>query len=643
MEQGTFIRPTARRRSCWVPPWATGPCASPAVRSAQVAGCDALTGDQIDRQRSSHDRADLVGAQCLPRSRPQDDEVIPRQHCAGGEIPHSPDAAPLQHDGLLLVVFDLLLAVAQGCLEQSSVVDHGAPRRRIHGEAVIRADAGCVVGEVLLDHSCAEGNSTEDGHVARCVVGESEGHVREELRVLRDDSQVRMVGVLDRAGVVGVALHQDDVHACGLEQIHGSRDVLEISGARRDQHGLAEVSDDLKLLQPVDITGADLEGVDVRIQVGDGFKVVGSGHELDADLLRVLGQRLRPLPRQAGVLIDLEHTLLPGCLVRLLATKGPEAVVGHDVLGPEVLELRAVGASILGEGHEVLGSLEITVMVRGDVGDEVGRLIRADKALADAEGRHRFIVGAAWTGGRRPFALTYRRSRREPQTTLVGWILAGGLCFGTLVLAGCSSDQATEAPSSPASSSAAPSVEEPEGASASAAASPTDLPAEELEALGDIEVDTGLLTVTVTIPSDLALGTTQAEIDAAIAEGEVLEGSINDDGAVTYVMSSAQHTTALDELRAGIDEMVAEDEKTNPGLYDEVTFNDDMSEFDIVVSSEQAYRDSMSMMTMSLLFSAAIFQVFAGVQEEDRGVILTFIDGETGETFDTYDSRDSDY
>jgi hypothetical protein len=186
-------------------------------------------------------------------------------------------------------------------------------------------------------------------------------------------------------------------------------------------------------------------------------------------------------------------------------------------------------------------------------------------------------------------------------------------------------------------------VEEPEGASASAAASPTDLPAEELEALGDIEVDTGLLTVTVTIPSDLALGTTQAEIDAAIAEGEVLEGSINDDGAVTYVMSSAQHTTALDELRAGIDEMVAEDEKTNPGLYDEVTFNDDMSEFDIVVSSEQAYRDSMSMMTMSLLFSAAIFQVFAGVQEEDRGVILTFIDGETGETFDTYDSRDSDY
>ena len=222
-------------------------------------------------------------------------------------------------------------------------------------------------------------------------------------------------------------------------------------------------------------------------------------------------------------------------------------------------------------------------------------------------------------------------------------ILLAGMCCGAVLIAGCSGS-ATTNEAAPASSpaSAAP-AQEAEGTPAPAAVSPTELPTEELEALGDIEVDTGLLNVTVTIPSDLALGTTQADIDAAVAAGEVLEGSINDDGSVTYVMSSAQHATALDELRAGIDEIVAEDEKTNPGLYDEVTFNDDMSEFDIVVSSEQAYRDSMSMMTMSLLFSAAIFQVFAGVQEEDRGVVLTFIDGETGDTFDTYDSRDSDY
>ena len=217
------------------------------------------------------------------------------------------------------------------------------------------------------------------------------------------------------------------------------------------------------------------------------------------------------------------------------------------------------------------------------------------------------------------------------------------MCCGAALIAGCSGSATTDEAADAASPTSAAPAQESEGASVSAAASPTELPAEQLEALGDIEVDTGLLTVTVTIPSDLALGTTQAEIDTAIAEGEVLEGSINEDGSVTYVMSSAQHTKALDELRGGIDELVAEDEKTNPGLYDEVTFNDDMSEFDIVVSSQQAYRDSMSMMTMGLLFNAAIFQVFAGVEEEDRGVILTFIDGETGETFDTYDSRDTNY
>jgi len=42
----------------------------------------------------------------------------------------------------------------------------------------------------------------------------------------------------------------------------------------------------------------------------------------------------------------------------------------------------------------VLGSLEVTVMVRRDVRDEVSGLIRADEALADAEGRHVAIVGA---------------------------------------------------------------------------------------------------------------------------------------------------------------------------------------------------------------------------------------------------------
>ena len=65
------------------------------------------------------------------------------------------------------------------------------------------------------------------------------------------------------------------------------------------------------------------------------------------------------------------------------------------MLCPKVLELGAVGACFLGQGHEVLGPLKVTVMVRGDIGDEVGGLVWADEAVTEAECRHLVIVGAS--------------------------------------------------------------------------------------------------------------------------------------------------------------------------------------------------------------------------------------------------------
>jgi len=77
----------------------------------------------------------------------------------------------------------------------------------------------------------------------------------------------------------------------------------------------------------------------------------------------------------------------------LLAAEGLEPIVRDDVLCPKVLELGAIGSCFLGQGHEVLGPLEVTVMVRGDIGDEVGGLVWADEAVTEAECRHLVIVG----------------------------------------------------------------------------------------------------------------------------------------------------------------------------------------------------------------------------------------------------------
>jgi hypothetical protein len=41
----------------------------------------------------------------------------------------------------------------------------------------------------------------------------------------------------------------------------------------------------------------------------------------------------------------------------------------------KVLELCAISAGFLRQRHEMLGALEITIVVRGDIGNEVGGLV----------------------------------------------------------------------------------------------------------------------------------------------------------------------------------------------------------------------------------------------------------------------------
>ena len=67
----------------------------------------------------------------------------------------------------------------------------------------------------------------------------------------------------------------------------------------------------------------------------------------------------------------------------LLGTKSLEPVVRNDVLGAEVLEFRTVSPCVLCESHQVLGPVEITIMVSSDIRDEVSGLTGADQSVAD--------------------------------------------------------------------------------------------------------------------------------------------------------------------------------------------------------------------------------------------------------------------
>ena len=223
------------------------------------------------------------------------------------------------------------------------------------------------------------------------------------------------------------------------------------------------------------------------------------------------------------------------------------------------------------------------------------------------------------------------------------------LCCGALLLTGCGSDPSesssaassatADANSSPAAEVVTPDQEE------DAPAAESDAPADEMTdaemaALGDVEVNQGLLSVTITLPKEFAEDVTQADIDKAIADGDIQDGRLNDDGTVSYRLSKSQHEESLAELRGSVDEVIAEENSTNPGLYEEVTYNDDMTQFRVVVADRKKYEQSMSMMGLGLLFGAAFYQIFYGVPEDERNVVIEYVDGKTGEVFDTYDSRD---
>ena len=53
-----------------------------------------------------------------------------------------------------------------------------------------------------------------------------------------------------------------------------------------------------------------------------------------------------------------------------------------------MLELRAVGAGFLAQSHEFKSAIKTSVMIRGDVGNEVRGLVCTDESVTDAESRH---------------------------------------------------------------------------------------------------------------------------------------------------------------------------------------------------------------------------------------------------------------
>ncbi len=163
----------------------------------------------------------------------------------------------------------------------------------------------------------------------------------------------------------------------------------------------------------------------------------------------------------------------------------------------------------------------------------------------------------------------------------------------------------------------------------------------ELEAIGDIEVDRGLLSVEITIPASLA---GEADIDGLVsnfsAEGiDVSDARRNPDGSITYKMSRGDHRRLLASLRESFVEGFEEVPDDFPSVRS-ITFNDDLTRFRMTVD-RPAFENSFDGFVVFLpLFAAGIYAAFDGRDPEGMRIEIDYVDAATGQVYDTFVAPD---
>ncbi|WP_225743670.1 hypothetical protein [Marinilactibacillus sp. Marseille-P9653] len=148
---------------------------------------------------------------------------------------------------------------------------------------------------------------------------------------------------------------------------------------------------------------------------------------------------------------------------------------------------------------------------------------------------------------------------------------------------------------------------------------------------GSIEVDKGLFSTELTLPAELS--ETFEPDELALEEANITE---NEDGSVTIKMSRSQHQDLLDELKQTITDSVEElmaDE--NFQSFKDIEFNNDFSEFSIIVDREAYEAGFDGFGIFGLAISALYYQVFEGKEPESLTSTFEIQDEATGEVFST--------
>lgn len=151
----------------------------------------------------------------------------------------------------------------------------------------------------------------------------------------------------------------------------------------------------------------------------------------------------------------------------------------------------------------------------------------------------------------------------------------------------------------------------------------------DLEALTEVEVDTGLFLVDITLPSDFTEGLSQEDLENELSENGFRSATLNDDGSVTYTMTKSRHNEVLAELRESIRDSVNGFIADEPETYSSISFDRDLRNFTVTVNAEN-FNGEAPWLEFSLAFQAGFYYIFAGTSEENPTLKINYVDAATG-------------
>lgn len=156
-----------------------------------------------------------------------------------------------------------------------------------------------------------------------------------------------------------------------------------------------------------------------------------------------------------------------------------------------------------------------------------------------------------------------------------------------------------------------------------------------------IEVDSGLLNVTITVPATfMEEGATQESLDATAKEKGYKSITLNEDGSATYVMSKAKHKEMMDALRQEINNSL--EEMVSSGNYPEVvsaSVDKDITKFTFKVNTEELSLET-SFLSLGCILIGGMYHVFNGVAPEDFDFVIQYVNAETGEVIEENGAKD---